>query len=59
MFAAIRQSMDMETAKVLAVTSAPFLVWGSNLELGLKIATAAGACLYVWIKVWRLHRKGG
>jgi hypothetical protein len=44
------QVYDMDTAKVIAAASVPFLLWGANLELALRIAGAAAAVLYIVVK---------
>jgi hypothetical protein len=49
--------LDLQTGKVLAAFATPFVAQFATAEKSLTLVTAVGACVYIWLKVWRLYRK--
>ena len=46
--------IDGDTVKVILAAGAPFIVWGAQLELVLRILAGVGAVIYISIKIARL-----
>jgi hypothetical protein len=52
----MRDLFDDETCKVLLMAVTPFVVWGAQIELAIKIISSLGAAIYIWTKIVCLIR---
>jgi hypothetical protein len=53
----LREVLDAETCKILAVGGLSAVVTVSNASALVSLVTGIGICLFVWLKLWRAYQR--